>query len=85
IDCEVTTPREVLLETLMLGLRLAEGVNLQKLIDKFDEDKIKQVLKILQPYIDKGWVQVVNGRLKLQDPDGFLFSNVILAKLFETL
>ncbi|MEM6401575.1 MAG: radical SAM family heme chaperone HemW [Cyanobacteria bacterium P01_D01_bin.116] len=85
IDCEVTTPHEVLLETLMLGLRLAEGLSLQKLIEKFDENQIKQVLKVLQPYIDKGWVEVVDRRLKLHDPDGFLFSNVVLAKLFEAL
>ncbi|BAY82312.1 putative oxygen-independent coproporphyrinogen III oxidase [Calothrix parasitica NIES-267] len=85
IDCEVTTAHEVLLETLMLGLRLAEGVNLQKLTEQFSENKVEQVLQVLQPYIDKGWVQVVDESLQLHDPEGFLFSNVILAKLFETL
>ncbi len=85
INCEITTPHEVLLETLMLGLRLAEGVNLQKLTEQFGKNKIEQVLQVLQPYIEKSWVQVVDGSLQLHDPDGFLFSNVILAKLFETL
>ncbi|MGB6295591.1 MAG: radical SAM family heme chaperone HemW [Rivularia sp. (in: cyanobacteria)] len=84
-DCDITTPHEVLLETLMLGLRLAEGVNLQILTAQFGENKIEEVLQVLQPYIEKGWVQVVDGRLQLHDPDGFLFSNVILAKLFEKL
>ena len=85
IDCEVTAPHEVLLETLMLGLRLAEGVHLQILIKQFGENKIEEVLQVLQPYFDKGWVQVVDGRLQLHDPDGFLFSNVVLAELFEKL
>ncbi len=85
IDCDITTPHEVLLETLMLGLRLAEGVNLQILTAQFGEQKIEEVLQILQPYMDKGWVQFLDERLRLYDPDGFLFSNVILAKLFEKL
>ncbi len=85
IDCEITAPHEVLLETLMLGLRLAEGVNLQILTKQFGENKIEKVLQVLQPYFDKGWVQVVDGRLQLHDPDGFLFSNVVLAELFEKL
>jgi len=85
IDCEVTTPHEVLLETLMLGLRLAQGVNLQRLTQQFGEDKITEILQVLQPYCDRGWVQVIDGRLQLHDPDGFLFSNVVLAELFEKL
>ena len=85
INCEVTTTHEILLETLMLGLRLAEGVNLQILTEQFGKNKIEQVLQILQPYFDKHWVQVVDGRLQLHDPEGFLFSNVILAELFEKL
>ncbi|MGB7377928.1 MAG: radical SAM family heme chaperone HemW [Rivularia sp. (in: cyanobacteria)] len=85
IDCDITTPHEVLLETLMLGLRLAEGVNLQILTAQFGENKIEEVLQVLQPYMEKGWVQVVDERLRLHDPDGFLFSNVMLAKLFEKL
>ncbi|WP_414528009.1 radical SAM family heme chaperone HemW [Nodularia chucula] len=85
IDCEVTPPGEVLLETLMLGLRLAEGVSLAMLAQKFGEGKVKEIHQCLQPYLDKGWVEVVGGRLRLSDPQGFLFSNVVLADLFEKL
>ncbi len=85
IDCEVTASHEVLLETLMLGLRLAEGVNLQILTAQFGENKVEEILQVLQPYLEKGWVQILDGRLRLQDPDGFLFSNVVLAELFEKL
>ncbi|GAX34469.1 radical SAM family heme chaperone HemW [Nodularia sp. NIES-3585] len=85
IDCEVTPPKEVLLETLMLGLRLAEGVSLAMLAEKFGEEKLKEIHQCLQPYLDKSWVEVVGGRLRLSDPQGFLFSNVVLADLFEKL
>ncbi|MCG6135833.1 MAG: radical SAM family heme chaperone HemW [Nostoc sp. LLA-1] len=85
IDCEVTPPEEVLLETLMLGLRLAEGVSMAGLSEKFGEGKVKEIHKCLQPYLDQGWVNVTAERLRLSDPQGFLFSNVVLADLFEKL
>ncbi len=85
IDCDVTPPKEVLLETLMLGLRLAEGVNLAALAEAFGEKKVEEICRCLQPYVDKGWVEVGGGRLRLIDPQGFLFSNVVLAELFEKL
>lgn len=85
IDCEVTPPKEVLLETLMLGLRLAEGVSLAALAEAFGEEKVEEICRCLQLYIEKGWVEVAGGRLRLSDPQGFLFSNVVLAELFEKL
>lgn len=85
IDSGVTSPHELLLETLMLGLRLAEGVSLQKLTEKIGKNQIENILQVLQPYLEKGWVQIVDERLQLRDPDGFLFSNVVLTELFEKL
>ncbi|MFN6565822.1 radical SAM family heme chaperone HemW [Dendronalium sp. ChiSLP03b] len=85
IDWEVTLPEEILLETLMLGLRLAEGLNLADLVEKFGEQKVKEIHKCLRSHFEKGWVEIVEGRLRLCDPDGFLFSNVVLAELFSHL
>lgn len=85
IDCEVTPVDEILLETLMLGLRLAEGVSLAVLSEQFGEAKVEEIHQCLQPYFEKGWVEIVGGRLRLPDPQGFLFSNVVLAKLFAEL
>lgn len=92
IDCPQTPPDEVLLETLMLGLRLAEGVSLPTLAQQYGEETLKQIGKCLQPYQQKGWVEFVSngeqvtasgaGQLRLTAPEGFLFSNVILAELF---
>lgn len=85
IDCDVTPPKEVLLETLMLGLRLAEGVSLAALAEGFGEEKVEEICRCLRSYFDQGWVEVAEGRLRLIDPQGFLFSNVVLAELFEKL
>lgn len=88
IDCPVTPDAEVLLDTLMLGLRLAEGLSLKQLTHQFGEETIAEVLTCLRPYQQEGWVlrcsdsPDADARIRLSDPDGFLFSNVILTALF---
>ncbi|MBD2387064.1 radical SAM family heme chaperone HemW [Cylindrospermum sp. FACHB-282] len=85
IDCEVTPPNEILLETLMLGLRLAEGVSLAALAREFGEEKVEEIYQCLRSHFEQGWVEVVGERLRLSDPQGFLFSNVVLSGLFAEL
>ncbi|OBQ18882.1 radical SAM family heme chaperone HemW [Anabaena sp. AL93] len=85
IDCEVTPKADVLLETLMLGLRLAEGISLNSLATNFGNHQVERIQSCLQPYFAQGWVKIVGDRLRFSDPDGFIFSNVMLAKLFEKL
>lgn len=93
LDCPQTLPDEVLLETLMLGLRLADGVSLSNLAQQFGEATVEKIWTCLQPYYDQGWVEIIGtdvgiptqGRLRLSDPQGFLFSNVVLAQLFNCL
>ncbi len=81
---------ERLLETLMLGLRLAEGVNLSAISQQFGGENTTKILDCLQQYQDIKWVIVEQNlgnnqesRLRLKDPEGFLFSNQILTSLFE--
>jgi oxygen-independent coproporphyrinogen-3 oxidase len=85
INHPVTEGKDILLETLMLGLRLAEGLDLSIFIDQFGEEIWEKVWKYLQPYSEKKWVEVKDGRVRLTDPEGFLFSNVVLGKLFQEL
>ena len=94
---------DVLLETLMLGLRLTEGVSLSALTAKFTQQTVDQIWRCLQPYWRLRWVEIMtedgamiatlgegaqlplSGKLRLSDPEGFLFSNTILADLFSKL
>jgi coproporphyrinogen III oxidase-like Fe-S oxidoreductase len=99
IDAPEISPTDYLLETLMLGLRLAEGIDLSQ----FKQEILNQIWTCLQPYYRQGWVEItandgqvitvkedlslskLSARLRLNDPEGFLFSNTILAALFEKL
>jgi oxygen-independent coproporphyrinogen-3 oxidase len=100
IDCLETSAGDRLLETLMLGLRLREGINLFKLREQFGKEVLDKIWRCLQPYTRQSWVEwmAASGsamknthepfqfqRVKLTDPEGFLFSNTILAALFEQL
>jgi oxygen-independent coproporphyrinogen-3 oxidase len=102
LDYPQTPPDEVLLETLMLGLRLKEGVSILTLTQQFGEATLGKIWQCLQPYHRQGWVEILatdgkatfvpdasyiptSGQLRLTDPEGFLFSNVVLAALFGRL
>lgn len=102
VDCPQLSSVDVLLETLMLGLRLAEGLSLSQVTQQMGEETLKRIWLTLQPYYHRGWVELVGtdgkrfdlpaaqqlpqtGQLRLNDPEGFLFSNTILADLFSQL
>ncbi len=99
IDVPILSRQDVYLETLMLGLRLAEGIDLVKLAVEFGKERIENLLAKLKIYHQRGWIEYVDRQnniieidrltvfpsylyLRLQDPEGFLFSNTILATIF---
>lgn len=73
-----------LLETLMLGLRLKEGINLKEIAINFGQEKVDQIINCVERYLTEKWILLDENLtyLKLTDPDGFLYSNVILSDLF---
>ena len=77
------TDQDNFLETLMLGLRIAEGVSLTLLSEYFGQATVTRLLSLLEPYQAKDWVNISEERLSLTDPEGFLFSNVVLTRIFE--
>ncbi len=80
------------LETLMLGLRMACGVNLNSIEQEFGKDKVDRLLRCVERYRKQGWVEMITKNsersplaerwLRLGDPDGLLFSNVVLSEIF---
>ncbi len=82
---------EKVLETLMVGLRLAEGVRVPNLTP----DQRRGLFNVLEPYQERGWLDLLTNsanrcetvdsltRVRLSDPEGFLFSNTILTDIFE--
>ena len=90
-----TSVEDRFLETLMLGLRLSRGVSLNSIESEFGlvgsgalkEHRVESLLKCLERYQHQGWVEIVameNGDryLRLSDPEGLLFSNVVLTEIF---
>jgi putative oxygen-independent coproporphyrinogen III oxidase len=91
IDAPEISLEDRLLETLMLGLRLADGISLSSIAEEFDDGIVEKIWTYLQPYYRQGWIEIISkkeskiDKIKLKDPEGFLFSNQILATLFEKL
>lgn len=84
IDASPLSKNDQLLETLMLGLRLKKGVNLQDLTTKFGTHVTAKIIDCLADYIKDKLVIINenNQQLSLTDPDGFLYSNQVLTALF---
>ncbi len=97
IDTFPTSSTEQFIETVMLGLRLAEGLPLEQVRDQFSEDYFAKISPYWYPYYQQGWIQIripdnqpwlpgnplpSQGQIALSDPEGFLFSNRILAEMF---
>ncbi len=74
------------LETLMLGLRTAQGIDVEKLVAAFGSELWQRAVAKLHPHMPH-WVEPLSaensGQLRLTDPQGFLYSNQVLADLFE--
>jgi coproporphyrinogen III oxidase-like Fe-S oxidoreductase len=73
---------ERFLETLMLGLRTADGLQISRLINEFGLDLWLEAQGRLEKYCPH-WVVMDAEHLRLTDPEGFLYSNTVLADLFE--
>ena len=88
MDDAVSSDLDILLETLMMGLRLATGVSLSTLQDLASPQIVNTLLQCLAPYQKQGWVQLPHHpeeAIRLTDPDGFLFSNTILTAIWQAL
>ncbi len=74
-----------LLETLMVGMRLSSGVELGAIAQRFGEEVVEIIMDAIAPFQANQQVESVNGQLQFTDPEGFLFSNQVLATLFDAL
>jgi len=81
----VLSQSEELFDTLMQGLRIAEGISAYQLKNNFAPSLIAHLQQILQPFIDKGWLVWQSDRLCAVPPDGWLFSDTILEHLYQNL
>jgi putative oxygen-independent coproporphyrinogen III oxidase len=84
IAAEPVSESDRLFETLMLGFRQSDGIDLGNLRTQFGEFVVAHLIKILTPFCAQGWVEwLTPDWLRFSDPEGFLFSNQILVTLWE--
>ena len=85
----IIEPKEELMDSLMQGLRLAEGLSLNALQESYGKELCDRALRILDRYREKDWVRFVeqaeDNRIMLVSPDGWLFSDIVIADLYENL
>jgi putative oxygen-independent coproporphyrinogen III oxidase len=85
----IIEPAEELMDSLMQGLRLKVGLSLTALQAIYGKDLCDRALQILDRYREKDWVSFVEQandiRIMLVAPDGWLFSDIVIADLYENL
>ncbi len=85
----IIEPAEELMDSLMQGLRLAEGLSLNALQESYGKELCDRALQILDRYREQNWVRFVelsgDIRIMLVPPDGWLFSDIVIADLYENL
>lgn len=79
-DKERIRDQERRTEYIMLGLRLATGLNLEKFRKKFKEDLLKTRAEAIQNLIKRGYLYIEDGFLKIA-PEHFYVSNRIILEL----
>jgi oxygen-independent coproporphyrinogen III oxidase len=79
--CELTA-RERLEEALFMGLRLTDGVSLERVRRDHGVDVWERWGEALQGFADAGWIECTNGRLRLTR-EGMLLSNEVMIAFLE--
>jgi len=80
VESERLDPPAALAESLMLGLRLREGIALDPLRMRFGIDPLIHFESTLQKLSSKGWLEVTTDRLRLTH-QGLLFANDVFLEL----
>ena len=92
-DDPVLSPEERVMEQIMVGLRLKEGISLEEVYAVYGRLGLAALGRAIAPHVERGWLiadaTVTNlepsSRIWLSDPEGFLMSNVVIVDAFNAL
>ena len=75
-------------EDIMVGLRLSQGIRLSPLVLTIEQTN--HLLQCIVPFLENSWVNLtedsnLDRSLQLTDPEGFLYSNQVLVRIWESL
>ncbi len=72
-------PREsAFMETLLTGLRLREGIEINQLQSRFGKEMVKKTLQGVAPIVREGWLEVEKGHLRATKQGGRILDALIL-------
>ncbi|MGF1486481.1 MAG: radical SAM family heme chaperone HemW [Prochloraceae cyanobacterium] len=60
IEHPVDTKEDLILDTLMLGLRLADGINIAAIEQEFGKDVVAEIWSCLRVYCDRGLIEAIS-------------------------
>jgi len=80
VEREKLDPEASFRETVIMGLRMTDGVSRARLVSRFGLDPGKYYGKVLERLIARGLVELTPSHLRVT-PEGRLYSNLILAEL----
>jgi oxygen-independent coproporphyrinogen-3 oxidase len=72
--------RELMVDALILGLRLCEGIDISDFRQRFGVDISSEYNNIIVQYMDRGLLKMANGRLSFTR-EGYFLSNQVLSHL----
>ena len=97
-DEPVLPASERVMEQIMVGLRLREGISLEAIYRLYGNRGIDAMGSAITPYLKNNWLKIhapkplsdtttlqPTSRIHLTDPEGFLMSNVIITDAFNAL
>jgi len=86
MDAQRESREDLLLDTIMLSLRLSEGLRVRGLDETFGiPDVERKIWRAVEDYVARGLVVVAGDRISLSDPEGLLLSNTIISAIFAAL
>jgi oxygen-independent coproporphyrinogen-3 oxidase len=84
VEWEPVSPADLLFEHLMLGLRLSDGLDFERVRGRFGVDLRGEASRVLDEWVSRGDIAVTAERIRLT-PRGRLFLNRLLVALREWL
>ncbi len=78
---ELLPQKTLLAEAMMLGLRMTEGVEIQRFQQEYGVDPLSYFSESLSRAYEKEWLEVEKGRVRLTDT-GLILSNEVFMDLF---
>ena len=78
---EILTPVQQLNELIMISLRTNEGINMDRILKTFGEEKVRGIIKVAEKHITNGHLTIKEGFIKLTN-EGNLFADGIASDMF---